>query len=1176
MRVVNVLLVAAALFLSPVIASAQTGEIIGQVRDASGAVLTGVTVTVSGAALIEGTRETATDESGRFRVPAVAVGTYEVRFTQRGFSPVTRSNVEVSSGLTATLTAEMTVAGPTDAVTVAGESTSVDVTNARVRLVLKGSEIADLPTTRDIGSLLLLLPGLTSNRPICSGGIGSFCYPTVPPFNAHTASNDPEGGLTQGRILVDGMVINGGRVGDALGTANGLTLDPAVAEEVVFTIAGALGESETGGASINIVPRSGGHRYAGTFFNSYLNSHFFSNNRQTRLTSAANVQPYLYDYDVNGSLGGPIVTNRLWFHAYAGDRGVKVYPNGGETFIYPNLNEGKFAANYVPERARGAVAMRNQYTKGNVRLTFQATPRNKFNIYWDEQSSCTDPCYGTTLVMVSPESIWSQQTYPNRLTQLSWTSPLTNRLLFEAGVTYISTHQDSTHHREYPNYRSIPRVCEAGTTVGADEFAPRTPASGGLGFFINNSGNCRTEAILSGSINYPFASRANQAQNDLGAAALINHDVYRSRASASYVIGSHYAKIGFDGVYYAEKMRNVVNDLRLSYHYLTPTTTGAWDAATRTGNCLLAHESDPYACGNMTLYYPDDPRNLTWRRPRPFSFEMNTGVGVLDERVWYGALYVQDQWSLGRFSLSGALRYDHAASRYGASCIGPDVFVPEQWCSEPANGVNYNDLTPRWGAVWDVFGTGRTAVKWNMGKYLQAAALNGLYVDDNAARRSANAMTRGWDDLNGNRIIDCNLSDPSPHTLPGGDTCGTMLDSSSGQPSTAFQTFGRPPSTASVSDAFCGRTERATQVLRDYCAEAGQNVISGWGKRRYEWQFGLGIEHEILRGLTAEVTYNRRTYGNLTASDTILKGCDYFGPRAAVEDYKTCASRYLDYESDLYDFYGFTVPVDPRLPGGGGYFISGLINQKAPGALPAGAGTATLIRDDLSYYWHGIDANFVMQPARGLRVSGGTSTGRSVRDTCFTNIDTPNVKGRDGSPYGGGCHNRDRFQTNVRGTASYVVPWVDVLVGAVYQYRPGVPLTALFQVPIAAVVWDAGSAHRQGSQFNTPTGFSSTQGSGGLLFPGDLYGESLQMWDLRLSKNVRFAGKRLSVGVDVYNLFNVDTALRYEARYQASLLSDGTWAEDNPATAAVEVNPWGTILGIADARRARISIQFEF
>ena len=66
MRVVNVLLVAAALFLSPVIASAQTGEIIGQVRDASGAVLTGVTVTVSGAALIEGTRETATDESGRF------------------------------------------------------------------------------------------------------------------------------------------------------------------------------------------------------------------------------------------------------------------------------------------------------------------------------------------------------------------------------------------------------------------------------------------------------------------------------------------------------------------------------------------------------------------------------------------------------------------------------------------------------------------------------------------------------------------------------------------------------------------------------------------------------------------------------------------------------------------------------------------------------------------------------------------------------------------------------------------------------------------------------------------------------------------------------------------------------------------------------------------------------
>jgi hypothetical protein len=612
------------------------------------------------------------------------------------------------------------------------------------------------------------------------------CNPTVPSFNAHTQPDDPEGGLTQGRILVDGMPINGGRVSPVHGIANGLTLDPAVAQEVVFTLNGGLGESETGGASINLVPRTGGNTFAGTYFTSYLNERFFGNNRKRHFPDVT-VQPYRYDYDVNGSVGGPVVRDRLWFHAYAGDRGVDRYPGNGLVLMYPNLNEGRFGANYVPDREQGPLSMRNRYTKGNLRLTLQATPRNKLNVYWDEQSSCTDPCYGTHLVMVSPESYWSRQTYPNRLTQLSWTSPFTDRVLLEAGISYMSTHEDSTHHREYPNYNQIPHVCEAGQTVGHDEFAMRTPSLGGLDSFIGQQGTCKTQAISSGSIKYPFASSANPDLNDLGSAALVNHDEYHSRASASYGTGSHVAKVGFEGVYYAEQSQNAVNDLRLDYHYLTPLP-----------GCLAALGTNPFACGNMTLLDPADPQNLTWMRPQPHSFELNTGVGRLDERVWSAALYVQDQWTVGRFSLSGALRYDHAASGYGATCIGPDIYVPVQedgrdfWCTEPSDGVRYHDLTPRWGVAWDVFGTGRTAVKWNMGKYLQAAGLNGLYVDDNDARRSVNTLYREWNDLNGNRVIDCDLSNPAPHTLPGGDTCGTHFDTN-GELSPDFVAFGRPP-----------------------------------------------------------------------------------------------------------------------------------------------------------------------------------------------------------------------------------------------------------------------------------------------------------------------------------------------------------------------------------------------
>ncbi len=79
----------------------------------------------------------------------------------------------------------------------------------------------------------------------------------------------------------------------------------------------------------------------------------------------------------------------------------------------------------------------------------------------------------------------------------------------------------------------------------------------------------------------------------------------------------------------------------------------------------------------MTRYNPEDPDNKLYLRPRPVGFQMNTGVAVSDERVWFGAFYLQDQWTLNRLTVNGALRYDHAESRYGTTCIGPDVFVPD-------------------------------------------------------------------------------------------------------------------------------------------------------------------------------------------------------------------------------------------------------------------------------------------------------------------------------------------------------------------------------------------------------------------------------------------------------------------------------------------------------------------
>jgi hypothetical protein len=246
----------------------------------------------------------------------------------------------------------------------------------------------------------------------------------------------------------------------------------------------------------------------------------------------------------------------------------------------------------------------------------------------------------------------------------------------------------------------------------------------------------------------------------------------------------------------------------------------------------------------------------------------------------------------------------------------------------------------------------------------------------------------------------------------------------------------------------------------------------------------------------------------------------------------------------------------------------------------------TVIRKDLEYSWNGVDTNFVLRGRGGMRLSGGTSTGRSVRDTCLTDVDTPSVKGREGNDFAGGtapiggvgagCRPYRPFQTNVRANASYTIPVIDVLAGAVFQYRPGVERSANLTVSNADVFWEPSSASRVGTQFNNASGTPSATRLINLLDAGDLYGEGLRTWDLNFGKNIRFANKRVNVGVNVYNLFNTDAATAYNSTYTAFRQADGSWGPDNPATVNVEVNTWGQVTQIATPRFMRFTVQFDF
>ena len=133
-------------------------------------------------------------------------------------------------------------------------------------------------------------------------------------------------------------------------------------------------------------------------------------------------------------------------------------------------------------------------------------------------------------------------------------------------------------------------------------------------------------------------------------------------------------------------------------------------------------------------------------------------------RTRYDAFYVQDQWTRNRLTLQGALRYEHAWSFFPEGMNGllaDSVFGGPARTLPRGEGVTgYNDIAPRMGLAYDVFGNGKTAIKVNLSKYWQSAANDGVYIGTNPASTFAQTANRAWTD-NGNFTPDCNLQNPA-------------------------------------------------------------------------------------------------------------------------------------------------------------------------------------------------------------------------------------------------------------------------------------------------------------------------------------------------------------------------------------------------------------------------------
>src|SRR5688500_12871346 len=297
-RTPGALVVLCAIVLSGSTVHAQSGgAIVGVVRDGSGAVLPGVTVEAASPVLIEKVRSAVTDGSGQYRIIDLRPGTYTLTFTLPGFSTVVRDNLQVSGAQTISINAEMRVGGVQETITVTGETPVVDVQSTRRQATIDGSVINTIPVARGYGNVLATVPGIQ----LAGAGAISSSTGLAPSFFTSNGGRSNEG-----RIQIAGM-----NVGSAFngGGVAAYAYPVAETQEIQVTVSGGLGEADTGGPSMNLIPREGGNTFSGSFVTQNAGDWSQGSNIDDRLRSfGINEPPALVNsWDTSFSLGGLIV-----------------------------------------------------------------------------------------------------------------------------------------------------------------------------------------------------------------------------------------------------------------------------------------------------------------------------------------------------------------------------------------------------------------------------------------------------------------------------------------------------------------------------------------------------------------------------------------------------------------------------------------------------------------------------------------------------------------------------------------------------------------------------------------------------------------------------------------------------------------------------------------------------
>jgi hypothetical protein len=615
-----------------------------------------------------------------------------------------------------------------------------------------------------------------------------------------------------------------------------------------------------------------------------------------------------------------------------------------------------------------------------------------------------------------------------------WTSPLTNRLLIEAVGMHLYERWGNMHLRAADG-----NFFKLGGSLDdpAIEQIQRTL----IPVFEQSTGMLyRSGPAANGAV-------TNQLFNTTSVPN------YFYRAAVSYVTGTHNVKAGFNRV----------------HGYLE----------------VYNYDHQPY-----TYQFNNAVPNQITLRATPYTTRAHQDNDL--------GLFVQDRWTMDRWTVAGGIRFDMFQTSYPEQHFGPGPLVPARDITFPErDNLDWKDITYRSSAAYDIFGTGKTAWKITLNKYLNGQTLNGLGVEVNPFNTLINTTTRSWNDrgglgINGDYIPQCDILNPAAN-----GECGPM----------ANPNFGRPIPGASFDP----------------------DLLTGWAHRNYNWELSTSVQHEILPRVSLDVGYFRRWFGNFRVTDNLA---------LAPADF---------------DQFSITVPSDQRLPGGGGYTIDGLYNVK-PEAFTRPAQNLNTLSDKYgkqTEHWNGVDLSVSARLQNGVTLQGGISTGKRVTDNCEVVAKLPELLlGIPGpAPQNLGdinssawtpaqwCHQEEPFLTTARMFAVYTIPRIDVLVSGTVQSSPGQLVFGNFVATNAFLATN--------STLGRPLAGNVANMTVQIVEPGEMFVDRLNQLDIRVGKLFRFGGsRRLSANLDLYNALNADTVRTINNTI-------GSWTANGPRPTAI-------------------------